>query len=158
MIKFSIISSIGHAIEGVSKVVGWNPLGKRIRIVANEGIDKTLLGTSATGVILTEPGNVITSGSSGSTLSECTVIQLDAPLHLMQRDIEMLAVVPRHAGFGFYRLPLTSSIAVSVIPVSEPAIPREVQYQEVIGVWEMSLLKNKGLRGIVCGLKGSASQ
>jgi len=140
VIKSSIVGGIGHAIEAVSKVVGWNPVGKRIRIVANEGTDKTLLGTSATGVVLTQPENVITSGSSGSTLSECAVIQLDEPLHLMQKDIEMLAVVPRHAGFGFYRLPLTSSIAVSVIPISEPAIPREVQDQEIIGVWEMSLI------------------
>ena len=106
MIEFSIVNNIGHAIERISKGLGRNPMGKRIRIVVDDGIDETLLGKSATGVVLTQPANVFTSSSSGSTLSQCVVIQLDSPLRYMQRNIETLAVVPRHVGFIAYPLRL----------------------------------------------------
>ena len=141
---------VGKLLEQLAKKAGWHPEGKRIRILIDEGFDQSLLGKVIPGVIQKYIAKIKTEGpASGKkleTYNECVIIQLDAPLRYREVEFSRLAAVPRHGGFGVYRLPLTSFINVYIIPLVGSSEPQTLPYNDIIAMWELKLVRGKNGR------------
>lgn len=133
---------IGEYLAWVSKARGWHPEGKRTCILINEGSDKNLLGQVIYGTILKYMEHIKTVGPSGvsDTFAEAVLIKLDTCLRYEQLEIDMLVAIPRHTGFGIYRLPFTNSIAVYIVKYMDGVEPIELLQKDVLAIWELKLM------------------
>ena len=134
---------IGEYLAWVSKARGWHPEGKRICILINEGSDKSLLGQVIYGTIRKYMKRIKTAGSGGiaDTFAEAVLIKLDTCLRYKRLEIDMLVAIPRHTGFGIYRLPFTNSIAVYIVKYMDGVEPPiELLQKDVLAIWELKLM------------------
>ena len=130
-----------------SRLSGWQPVGKRVRLAFTESGDAALTGTEATGRIQRAIPEIVTAGPDGSTrLDEISLlISLDRPLVHASRSISQVVVVPRFAGHGPYRLPVTwSAVNVHALSAAGPEPPTVVQYEDMIATCLMKLDRTGG--------------
>ena len=126
---------------------GWQPVGKRVRLAFTESSDPALTETEATGTIENAIPQILTMGPGGSTRVDeiSLVISLDRPLVHASRPVSRIVAVPRFAGHGPYRLPVTwSAVNVHPLSASDPEPPTAVRYEDMIAICLMKLDRRVG--------------
>ncbi len=139
-------SMIGKAF---SRLTGWQPVGKPVRLAFTEG---ALYEQEITGRVEQALSEIVTAGPDGSTtLHEISlVISLDRPLMYASRSVSRVVAVPRFAGHGPYRLPVTwSAVNVHALNAASPEPPTVVQYEDMIAICLLKLARTEasGARG-----------
>ena len=101
-----------------------------------------LVGAVIKGTILDVISGVMTIGPGGSKWSDDSfaIIHLDSFINLGGKNVEWLIAVPRHSGYGLYRLHITW-IAVYIFTLERPIAPQSISWDEIRGIYSMKLAK-----------------
>ena len=122
------------------KLFGWKPTGKFVQLKVDESSDPTLIGKMLKGTIYSVTEDNVTNLKETSMPSGgfYAIIKLESPLRIRNKEFNWLVVVPRHTGYGFYRLCLTW-IAVYIYQIEEPIANKEINSEDVLGVGIMKI-------------------
>jgi hypothetical protein len=123
------------------RLVGFEPVGKRVMIRVEDAADPTLYNGPTMGVIhSTIEDHLVFGREESSQPSElCAIIHLDSPLSASGEDVRWLLAVPRHVGYGLHSLCLTF-IAVNVVFIEGPNLPHGVTW-DLAAVCSMKLIR-----------------
>jgi hypothetical protein len=123
-------------------LVGWQLPGKSVLLSIDDSDDPALFGVVVKGVICAIVPAILSLGPAGSSWSDdpSAIIRLDSSLNLKGQNTEWLMAIPRHSGYGLYRLCL-SWIAVYISPLEGPNPPRELSWIRISAICSMKLAK-----------------
>lgn len=68
----------------------------------------------------------------------CAIIQLESSFNFNGKSLQWLLAIPRHHGFGIYRLCL-NFISTDIFSIEGPNPPEEVYHEEMIGIWDIKV-------------------
>ncbi len=129
--------------ERLCRLVGFEPVGKRVMILVNDTADPNLyefFERPTLGIIHSTVEEHLVFGieeSRGPSKKLCAIVHLDSPLSASGGDVHWLLAVPRHAGYGLHSLCLISA-AVNVVFIEGPDPPPGL-------TWDS--------RGAICSIK-----
>ncbi|MGH8069871.1 MAG: hypothetical protein ACRERE_32445 [Candidatus Entotheonellia bacterium] len=123
-------------------LVGWQLPGKPVLLRIDDTDHHALWGIVIKGAICDVISGIRTTGPGGSNWSDdpFAIIHLDSPLNFNGENIEWLMAVPRHKGYGLYRLCMTW-IAVYIHVLERPTPPQEISWSDINAVCSMKLIK-----------------
>ncbi|MFO1418835.1 MAG: hypothetical protein U1E83_09210 [Methylotetracoccus sp.] len=122
--------------DGLTKMLGWSPTGRRVKITMSESLDGSLFGQVISGKI-TEIAHTNTPDSH-DTIQEYAIVDLDFNVNYMNHHLTKIAVLPRHIDYGLSRLPFTG-IGVYVIPADDLDETNEASVTNAVAIWWLSL-------------------
>lgn len=127
---------MGRIYSRLSRVLGWRPVGKYVRISVGDSPDAAMVGQALLGVI-TEVAQV--KASVGTNLTdECPVIKLESIVSYSGNRLDAVLAVPRYVGYGLYSLPFTGT-AFYIVPIGRSGVPEIFRMQDVIAISWLSL-------------------
>lgn len=129
---------MGRIYSRLSRVSGWRPVGKYVRISVGDSADAAMVGQALIGVI-TEVAHVRTSLDTNVT-DECPVIQLDSIVSYSGHRLDAVLAAPRYIGYGLYSLPFTGT-AFYIVPIDRSGVPEIFRMQDVIAISWISLCR-----------------
>ena len=123
-------------------LIGWRLPGKAILLRIDEAGHPELLNTIIRGTIYDVKSGFMTNGPWGSQWSNdlFAIIHIDSLLIINERNIEWLVTVPRHTGYGLYRL-FCTWITVYIHVLERPYPPQELSWGNISAVCRMELIK-----------------
>ena len=129
---------LGRMLSALVRWAGWSPVGKRIRLALADGtIDPTASRICPGAIVSVVPGE---HGEDGSESELCAVVRLDQALEHAGRRFEHVLLLPRHAGFGLYTLPVTG-IGVHAVPLAGSTATDASTLADAIGIWWLTLAR-----------------
>lgn len=123
-------------IERLLRWLGWNPCGKRVRLIVSESLDAAVIGTDLRGTLTRVLSKEFLPGVSGRA-RQSAIVELDAPVRYMGHRFATVLVVPRHRNFGIYSL-LFTTIAVYVVPLADADAADDAQWDDVLAIWSLT--------------------
>ena len=120
----------------LSKLIKWQPEGKRVLLAIDDSGDPILNGKIISGKIMRVNYNHFGKPRDA-------IIQLDSPLNVIGKSIIWIVASPRFKGHGLYRLLVTWSV-VHLFPIDTPESAHKLAWENMIAI---SLMKLKGERG-----------
>lgn len=129
---------LGRIYSSLSRVFGWRPVGKYVRISVADSSDAAMVGQALIGVI-TEVAQVKASVDT-NLRDECPVIKLNSIVSYSGRRLGTILAAPRYVGYGLYSLPFTGT-AFYIVPIGDPGVPKIFRMQDVIAISWISLCR-----------------
>jgi hypothetical protein len=125
-----------------SDLIGCKLPGKAVLLRIDEVDHPELLNTVIKGTIYDVKSGFTTTGPGGSQWSNdlFAIIHLDHSLTINEKSIEWLMTIPRHTGYGLYRLYCTW-IAVYIYVLERPSPPQELSWNDISAICSMKLIK-----------------
>jgi hypothetical protein len=123
-------------------LTGWRLPGRAVLLRIDEVSHPELLNTIIKGTIYEVKSGFTTTGPCGSQWSDdlFAIIHIDSLLTINGERIEWLMTVPRHTGYGLYRLYCTW-IAVYIYVLERPSPPQELSWNDISAICSMKLGK-----------------
>lgn len=119
------------------------PEGKRIAVSVEETPDPTLFDVVVTGTIESVfEGSLFPehAGTSSPLDQQWARVRLDSSMRVSEKELNWLLVSPRHQGYGFCSLCL-SSIAVSAFAATGREDTGPLLPEDVVGIWSIKLVR-----------------
>lgn len=129
-------------INKACKFAGFKPKGKRISLHVDEDSNLVQYGLIVEGTIHKLVEHITTYGPTGATIHNelCPVIRLDNTWQISNKATNWLVAIPRHYGYGVYRLCL-GSITVHVFPIEDPESIPMLDGTDMLAICSMKLLR-----------------
>ena len=126
----------------IGNLIGWRLPGKAVLLRIDEVGRPELLNTIIKGTIYDVQSGFTTSGPGGSQWSDdlFAIIHIESLLNINGENIEWLMIIPRHTGFGLYRL-FCTWIAVYIYILERPSPPQELSWHDISAICSMKLAK-----------------
>jgi hypothetical protein len=123
-------------------LIGWRLPGRAVLLRIDEVSHPELLNTVIKGTIYEVKSGFTTTGPWGSQWSDglFAIIHIDSILTINGESIEWVMTVPRHTGYGLYRLYCTW-IAVYIYVLERPSPPPELSWNDIRAICSMKLGK-----------------
>ena len=121
-------------------LTGWQLPGKAVLLRIDDTNYPALLNTIIKGTIYDIKSGVMATGQGGSQRLDnfFAVIHIDSLLIFDGRNIEWLMVIPRHRGYGLYRLYCTWIVVyIYILEGSSP--PNEISWSDICAICSMKL-------------------
>jgi hypothetical protein len=139
-----VILSRLRLAQRLCRLVGFEPVGKRVMIRVDDTGDPALAGfydRPIMGVIHSTVEEYLVFGLEQSTQQRglCAIVHLDSPLSASNGDVHWLLTVPRHGGYGLHSLCLTF-IGVNVVLIEGPDLPDGSRW-DLAAICSMKLLR-----------------
>jgi hypothetical protein len=128
--------------RGLSRLRGWHPVGKRVRLAITESANAELIGMEATGTIQSVIAGMVTTGPDGTTRDgePALLVNIDPALMHASRAVSWIVVAARFPGHGPSRLLGTWSV-VNVSRATGPEPPTVLHSEDMIAIALMKLAK-----------------
>jgi hypothetical protein len=123
-------------------LTGWQLHGKAVLLRIDDTKHPALMNTIIKGTINDIKSGITATGPGGSQLldSSFAIIHIDSSLILDGKNIEWLMVIPRHSGYGLYRLCCTW-IAVYIYVLERSSPPHEIFWDDIHAICSMKLAR-----------------
>jgi hypothetical protein len=124
------------------ELTGRQLQGNAVLLRIDESGHTELLNTIIKGTIYDIKSGFMTNGPNGSQWLDdlCAIIHVDSLLTIDGQNIEWLITIPRHEGYGLYRL-YSTSIAVYIHILDRPSLLHDLLWDNISAVCIMKLEK-----------------
>jgi hypothetical protein len=116
--------------ERICRLVRFEPVGKRVKILVSDTDDPNLheyFKRPTMGIIDSTVEEHLVFGIEEPSQNDlCAIVHLDSPLRASGGDVHWLLAMPRHVGYGLHSLcltPLVGSITVIAVFIEGPNPP-----------------------------------
>jgi hypothetical protein len=116
--------------------------GKEVLLRIDDTNHPALMNTVVRGTIYDIKSDIIDTESGGSQRRDgsLAIIHIDSFLDFDGRNIEWLMAVPRHKGYGFYRLYCTW-IVVYIYVLDESSPREKISWSDISAICSMKLVR-----------------
>jgi hypothetical protein len=124
------------------ELTGHRLPGNTVLLRIDESGHPELMNTIIEGTIYDIKSGFMTNGPNGSQWLDdiYAIIRVDSVLIINGQNVKWLITIPRHTGYGLYRLYFTS-IAVYIHILDRPSLPHDLLWDDVSAVCIMKLKK-----------------